>query len=64
MNKAQIKKITSEIHPVCLIGMQGFDEDIQQFTCKCFRPECGCYKQYKNHLDAANLTPFNHERKR
>jgi len=51
--KLRIKEITNEIYPIpCLVGMQGFDEDIQQFTCKCFNGiYCACYKQFKEHLE-------------
>lgn len=48
MNKEQIKAVTDTAKQPCLIGMRGFDHDIQQFTCKCFNGvHCDCYNKYK-----------------
>jgi hypothetical protein len=52
MNKEEIKQITDKAKEPCLVGMRGFDEDVQQFTCKCFNGDsCTCYKLYKAELD-------------
>jgi len=54
MEKDEIKRITDSLHTPCLYGgIHGFEEDIQQYVCKCINGNnCGCYKKYKSHLDS------------
>lgn len=52
MTKEQIKKITDKAKQPCLVGMVGFDEDIQQHTCRFFNGDkCSCYNDYKKALE-------------
>jgi hypothetical protein len=54
MTKEEIRKITDKAHSPCLVGIRGFDADVQQYTCKFINGDkCECYRDYKKALDEA-----------
>lgn len=48
MTKEEIKEFTDSLHMPCLYGgIHRFEEDVQQYTCKCINGDnCGCHKKY------------------
>lgn len=51
MTKEEIREITDKAKSPCLVGIRGFDADVQQYTCRFLNGEkCQCYKDYKNAL--------------
>jgi hypothetical protein len=47
MTSEEIKTITDKAKQICLVGIRGFDADIQQYTCKFISGEyCDCYNKY------------------
>lgn len=52
-SKKQIREITNKAKTWCLVGMTGFDEDVQQQTCHFFNKYCSCRQKYLSALQSA-----------